>query len=401
MGARAPGSQKYLESVTLSVEPLKYIRHPGHGTGTSPLRAARLPLLVLLHPAGSTERDFLPIADGLEGEWLVASVRAPIEKSKEGFAWYRFSPFDIAQPNMQDIRHGTERLERTIGDIITQSNADPDQVYLLGIDQGATMALSILLSYPRLVNGVLAFGGTRWEDMRYSVVDRDALRGKGLFLGYGMYDKVLPLAVARQVRSICTEFDVDLTYREYSNVGHTPNRRVISDMLSWLSEHAARASRRMGHIETRARMGYVVLRVRNLQRAVVFYQRYLELRLVERVGARYAFLSGSARHHDLTLFQVGTDALDHPPGTVGVERIAFEVPNQRAFAQIYTRLKKDKIPLKAVNRLIAWELEFKDPDGNSVVVYCDTRDLPGAADLWQGRDLPLPEDEILRVQESS
>ncbi len=385
-----------MEDTRLSAEPLKYIRHPGRGAGTSPLNAARLPLLVLLHPAGTTERDFLSIAERLDDTWMVVSVRGPIEKSQEAFAWYRFSPFDITQPNMQDIRSGTERLERTVEDIITQNNADPHQVYLLGIDQGATMALSVLLSFPRLVNGVIAFGGTKWEDMRYSVVDRETLRGKGLFLAYGMYDKVLPLSVARQIRSLCVEFDLDLTYREYSNVGHNPNRRVISDMFSWLEEHATRTNRSRGHTETHARMGYVVLRVRNLQRSAVFYQRFLALRLVERVGTRYAFLSGSARHHDMALFQVGTDALDHPPGTVGVDRIAFEVPSQRAFAQVYRRLREAKIPFKAVDRLIAWELEFNDPDDNRVVVYCDTRDLPGAADLWQGRDLPLPEEKILR-----
>jgi len=364
-------------------------------SGTAPLEFSRPPVLILLHQAGINEQTFLSVAAGVDARWLVASVRGPIAQSRDAFAWYRLSPFDITQPNLEDIRRGTERLGRTIEEIIASANADARQVYLMGADQGAAMAVSVLLSYPRLVTGVMAFAATKWEDMRYSVVERDALKEKPVFLAYGAHDTVLPLQVARQVRGFCLEYGMEVTYREYSNVGHTLNRRVLADMLSWMAERAERVRRRMRHVDTRARLGYAVLRVRNLERSLVFYQRFLGLRLVERVGSGYAFLSGSARHHDLALIQVGTDALDQPPGIVGVERIAFELPDPQTFARTYQRLCEQNIPLKTVDRMIAWVMSFADPDGNRIEAYCDRRDLPGAADLWQGRDLPLPPEKIL------
>ena len=49
-------------------------------------------------------------------------------------------------------------------------------------------------------------------------------------------------------------------------------------------------------------IGHVHLKVRDLDRAIAFYTRFLNLRLVERVGDQYAFLSGGAVHqHDLCM----------------------------------------------------------------------------------------------------
>ncbi len=351
-------------------------------------------MLVLLHGAGSDEGRLFALADEIDDRWLVLSVRAPIAQSKGAFVWYRVSPFDISRVNEADVSAGAERLVRTLQDALAAWSADPERVFLLGVDQGATLALNLLLMYPSLVSGAAAFAGVVWDSMRYAVADRMALKGKPVFLAYGAHDSVIPLSVARQARKFFLEYEVDVTYREYSGVTHNLQRRVWNEMLVWTAERMERLQRR-GQVRLQARLGYITLRARNLERSMLFYQRFLGLRLVERVGRAYVFLSGSGKHHDLALLHAGADALDQPSGTIGVSEVAFEVPDQRAFARVYRKIEEARLPVKTVDRLIAWELRFSDPDGNRVVVYCDTRDMPGASDLWQGRDAPLPREKIL------
>lgn len=364
---------------------------------TTPLALLKPPVVVLLHAAGGNEEQSFSLASNIDDRFLVVSMRAPIEQGKNAFVWYRISPFDVTGVNVKDIHKGVERLERTVRHILTRTNVNPNEVFLFGVDQGGVMALSALLLSPRWFNGCLAFGSVLWEGVRYDIVAPEALKNKKVFLGYGAHDPIIPLALARHTRHFFLEHEMDVTYREYKDVTHSLQSRVAEEMLTWLGEQIEHLERRGVARQVQARMGYVELRVRNLERSLVFYQRFLGLRLVERVGSRYAFLSGSAQHHDLALLEVGTDALTPPPGTVGVAHIAFEVPDQQTFAEVYRRLQEAKISVKTVDRMIAWVMSFDDPDENVIELYCDTRDLPGADDLWRGRDLSLPEDKILAV----
>lgn len=365
--------------------------------GTTPLTLLKPPILILLHAAGADEDQLFALEENIDDRFLVVSVRAPIEQGQGAFTWYRVSPFDVTGINVSDIKKSIELLARTIRHVLTKVNGNPDEVFLLGVDQGAVMALSTLLVLPKWFSGCMAFAGALWEDVRYDVIEQQALQHKPVFLGYGVHDQIVPLSVARRTRETLLGYQMDVTYREYKDVTHSLQSRILEDMLTWLGEQIERLEHRMSRHQVQARMGYVELHVRNLERSIVFYQRFLGLRIVERVGSRYAFLSGSARHHDLALLEVGTDALNPVRGAVGAARIAFEVPDRQTFAGLYRRLRDANVEVKTLDRLIAWVLTFRDPDETTIDVYCDTRDLPGAADLWQGRDLPLPEEKIMAV----
>jgi catechol 2,3-dioxygenase len=142
------------------------------------------------------------------------------------------------------------------------------------------------------------------------------------------------------------------------------------------------------------KIGHAHLKVRDLERAVDFYTRYLGLRLTEQVGQAYVFLTAGSYHHELALQQVGPDAPKPSPDSVGLYHVAFEVPDKRAFAEAYRTLREAGIPVAPVDHLISWAMYFDDPDGNGLEIYCDTRHEPGGRALWHGENMPLTDDTI-------
>lgn len=148
------------------------------------------------------------------------------------------------------------------------------------------------------------------------------------------------------------------------------------------------------------KIGHAHLKVRDLQRSIEFYQRFLSLNLVEQVGNQYAFLSTGECHHDIALQQVGSQAPSTPRYSVGLYHIAFEVPDQVSFAKAYLALTEAGVAVAAVDHLISWALYFDDPDGNGLEIYLDMRETKDGQPLWHGRNVELSSDKILSILQS-
>ncbi|MFN9971437.1 MAG: VOC family protein [Phycisphaerae bacterium] len=144
------------------------------------------------------------------------------------------------------------------------------------------------------------------------------------------------------------------------------------------------------------RLGHVHLKVRRLERAIDFYRDTLGLRLVERVGDDYAFLSFGEAHHDVALQALGDRATLPAPGAVGLYHVAFEARHARELLSRWDTLRP-RARVVAVDHGISWALYTTDPDGNGVEIYLDRRAAGGAA-AWRGHSLPL---ERRRLEEAA
>ena len=143
------------------------------------------------------------------------------------------------------------------------------------------------------------------------------------------------------------------------------------------------------------KIGHAHLKVRDLDRAIDFYTRFLGMHLTERVDNHYAFLTSGPFHHEIALQQVGPNAPAPPAHGTGLYHVAFEVPDRRAFAEAYRTLTGAGIPVAPVDHFISWAMYFDDPDGNGLEIYSDSRTMPGGRPLWHGENAPLSEETIL------
>lgn len=146
---------------------------------------------------------------------------------------------------------------------------------------------------------------------------------------------------------------------------------------------------------TQLKIGHAHLKVRDLDRSIAFYQQHLGLRLIERVGDHYAFLSGGAFHHEIALQYVGMNAPQPPARGTGLYHVAFEAPDRRGFAAVYRDLRQSDVAVALVDHYISWAMYFDDPDGNGLEVYWDTRGEPNGRPLWAGDNAPLAEETVL------
>lgn len=149
--------------------------------------------------------------------------------------------------------------------------------------------------------------------------------------------------------------------------------------------------------ELTVKLGHVHIKVRDLEEAEAFYTHFFGLKVTERVGSSYSFLSAGEAHHDIALQQVGQDAPLPQRHAVGLFHTAFEVPSKEAFARTYYALKQAGVPVAATDHRISWAMYLSDPSGNGVEIYCDTRAESDNSDVWEGLDRPLNEATISDV----
>ena len=146
------------------------------------------------------------------------------------------------------------------------------------------------------------------------------------------------------------------------------------------------------------KIGHAHLKVRDLDLAIEFYTELLDLKVIECAGGRYAFLSAGDMHHELGLQSVGADAPQPPPGSTGLFHVAFEVPDQSAFARVYQMLKESRVEVELVDHRISWAMYFDDPDGNGLEIYWDTRQESFGEQMWEGETLALPEEKLYQSE---
>jgi len=211
--------------------PLVYLSRPPQqpsGAGEKP------PLLLLLHGVGSNEQDLFALASRLPPQFRVLSLRAPLVRAPGSYAWFdvTFLPGDY-QIAPEQLQRSRDIVLDLIGQAVAAFDADPAQVYLLGFSQGAIVSLTVGLTHPEPLAGIVALAGRIPAEVRSWVVAPERTQGLPIFLAHGRLDAVIPFGRAELAREFLEQQRVALTFMPYQTEHRIPPD-MLADAVAWL-----------------------------------------------------------------------------------------------------------------------------------------------------------------------
>lgn len=131
------------------------------------------------------------------------------------------------------------------------------------------------------------------------------------------------------------------------------------------------------------RLGHIVFQVRDLERSIKFYTEVLNFKVSDNATAGGVFLNAIGDHHTIGLFPSDGEKAEMPSkGAVRLHHFAMEVASLDELFEVRSYLRERGIP-------IVWEgrramgghtsVEFLDPDGYHVELFCDMDQFPPGA----------------------
>ena len=144
--------------------------------------------------------------------WIVAP-RAPHVTRPGGFSWRPMQPGRREPPSFEDLLPSTEALIALIDDYAGENHLPASPFDAIGFSQGAAVANTLALQYPRRVRrvGVLAgFVPTGAEKL----LQARQLDGIPFFVAHGTLDEMVPVESARRSVQLLQQAGAAVTFCE-------------------------------------------------------------------------------------------------------------------------------------------------------------------------------------------
>jgi phospholipase/carboxylesterase len=213
-----------------------WLSDPPVEVGPSPAPNRRV--LILLHGHGASKTDLEPIAEQLT--LLAPNVSfilpsAP-HRTGPGRTWYPSFSADSQEAvdaRLLELRAEARAVVADIVDDLKSDGVPPQQIYVGGFSQGATVALDVLLTGPADSH----VGGLVWLSGGALALDLAPLatrRGLRAFVSHGTSDSVLGSVKSENLVSALEDNDLEVEFVQFDG-GHAIPPVVVQSLGAFLS----------------------------------------------------------------------------------------------------------------------------------------------------------------------
>lgn len=187
------------------------------------------PTLLLLHGTGGTEQDLLPIADIIDPDASVLSVRGNVLENGMPRFFKRLAEGVFDE---EDLINRTEELHTFLDQAAEKYNFDRTNIVAIGYSNGANIAGSLLFHYANSLRGAI---------LHHPMVPRRGielpfLKGVDVFIAAGKNDPLCTPSESEDLQALLSDAGASVEIYWESN-GHSLTHTEIDAAAAWYRNH--------------------------------------------------------------------------------------------------------------------------------------------------------------------
>lgn len=183
------------------------------------------PTLLLLHGTGGNEHDLLPLANRIDPEAAILSVRGNIVENGMPRFFKRLAEGVFDE---ESLKEETANLVHFINEAAEKYDFDRKKVIAIGYSNGANIAASLLFHYAGVLKGavlhhpMVPLRGTELPDLSDTPV----------FIGAGENDPLCPAEESIELEEMLKNAGADVSV-EWVRSGHSLTQQELAAAAKW------------------------------------------------------------------------------------------------------------------------------------------------------------------------
>jgi len=197
--------------------------------------------VIWLHGLGADGNDFVPVMKQMKLPRLGIRFVFPHAPMRPvtingGFvmrAWYDIAYQELA---LKEDERGLRESQRLIEDMIARENKrgiPSSRIVLAGFSQGGVITLQAGLRQPKRLAGLMALSAYLPMSPMVEVERNAASNSVPIFMGHGIADDIVPLALAKMSRDTLIKLGYEVEWHQYQ-MPHSVCPEELADIGAWL-----------------------------------------------------------------------------------------------------------------------------------------------------------------------
>lgn len=183
------------------------------------------PTLLLLHGTGGTEQDLLPLAQKVDPDANVLSVRGNVLENGMPRFFRRLAEGIFDE---EDLIFRTKELNEFLDTAAKENKFDRNNVIAIGYSNGANIAASLLFHYQDTLQGAIL----HHPMVPRRDIDLPDLTGKHAFIAAGTNDPICPAKESEELYDLLNNAGANVELH-WENNGHQLNLGEVEAATKW------------------------------------------------------------------------------------------------------------------------------------------------------------------------
>lgn len=194
--------------------------------------------IYMIHGYGSHELDLFSFAEDLPEQLHIFSIRAPYRLSWGGYCWFNLefsANGSVSGQNIDEALASRELVRKFVESTSENFRIPEGNVILMGFSQGAILGYSLALTYPELINSLIAMSGYINNRILPEKISFDRLKHLDFLITHGTEDPIIPYEWAKKSAEFLEANNLNHRFFGY-RAGHGIDVQTLNEIKKFISK---------------------------------------------------------------------------------------------------------------------------------------------------------------------